>query len=92
MEELKIYKQNRINNLQKIYNETINKLNSSLQTNIRNVEISRQIKKYKTIQINNLINQYNNNVKLLTNTLNSNISLTINFTPVPPKITGTKKA
>lgn len=92
MDELKIYKQNRINNLQKIYNEIIHKLRNSLQTNIRNVEFSRQIKKYKIIQINNLINQYNNNVKFLTNTLNSNISLTQKFTPVSPKITGTKKA
>ena len=90
--ELSIYKQNRINELQNIYNLNISRLNSVLSVNITNVLKSRQNNKSKQSQINNLINQYNNTKNVLKNTLNNNILSIQKFVPKTIKINKNKKA
>jgi hypothetical protein len=79
--ELSIYKQNRINELQNIYNSNIYRLNSSLAINIKKVQNSRLNNRAKQININNLINQCNNTKNVLKNTLNNNILSIQNFVP-----------
>jgi len=86
--ELSIYKQNRIIELQNIYNSNISRLNSALAINIRNVQNSRQNNKVKQSQINNLINQYNSNKIVLRNILNNNILSIQKF--IPKTITNNK--
>ena len=68
--ELDIYKQNRIQNLQNIYNGNISRLYSTLITNIKNNQLARFLSQnVKQTNINNLITQYNANVNILTTIL-----------------------
>jgi hypothetical protein len=90
--ELAIYKQNRINELQNIYNSNVVRLNSALSNNIRNVQNSRQNNKVKQKQINNLIAQYNTNINNFKTILNSNVLSIQNFVPKTITINKNKKA
>jgi hypothetical protein len=47
--DLDIYKQNRINRLNKIFVNVVSRLNSTLNTNIRNVQLSRNRNKQQLI-------------------------------------------
>ena len=90
--ELSIYKQNRINDLQNIYNSNTSRLYSALAINIRNIQNSRLNVKSKQSQINKLINQYYFNVNTLNNILNKNILQINNFIPKNIKINKNKNA
>jgi hypothetical protein len=90
--ELATYKQNRINNLQNIFNSNIASLNAALVNNARKIQNSRINVKAKQIQINNLISQHNNNVNILKQNLNKNITFIQNFSPKPITVNGKKKA
>lgn len=79
MSELAIYKQNRINELVKIYNCNVSLLNSVLVINIRNVQLSNN--RNKTSLINALINKNNNDIITLKNNLNSAIQKVNAFIP-----------
>ena len=91
--ELDIYKQNRIQNLQNIYNGNISRLYSALITNIRNNQLARFLSQnVKQTNINNLITQYNANVNILTTNLKQNIVNIQKFTPKQVTINKNKKA
>jgi len=90
--ELAIYKKNRINELQNIFNSNIARFNSELINNARNIQKTRLSVKVKQAQINNLITQYNNNVNILKQKLNKNIIVIQNFYPKPTIVNGKKKA
>lgn len=90
--ELAIYKKNRINELQKIFNSNVASLNAALINNARKIKTTRLSAKVKQTQINNLINQYNNNVNILKQNLNKNIAIIQKFSPNPISINGKKKA
>lgn len=92
LSELSLYKQNKINNLQKIYNDNISRLYSSLIINVKNVEKSSLTIKNKQIQINNLINQYYINVNSLKTYFNNSVLNIQQFTPKQIKINNNKKA
>jgi hypothetical protein len=77
--ELSIYKQNRIKELQNIYNSNVSRLYSALNVNISNVNKSRNNKSVKEKQINKLVNQYKYNVNVLQTILNQNIKNIRNF-------------
>lgn len=77
--ELAIYKQNRINQLNKNYNLNLARLNSALVINIRNIQVSRL--RNKPALINTLITKYNNDVKNLRNQLNLAINSINSFNP-----------
>jgi hypothetical protein len=82
--DLSIYKQNRINEFQNIYNNNTSRLYSNVLINIRNIQKSRLNVKTKQLQLINLINQYNNNLNSLKTVFNKSI-LSIN-TYVPKSI------
>jgi hypothetical protein len=90
--ELVIYKQNRINTIQNMFNSNIARLNSDVINNARKIQNTRLSAKVKQTQINNLISQYNNNVNILKQNLNKNITLIQNFSPKPISVNGKKKA
>jgi hypothetical protein len=90
--ELAIYKKNRINELQNIFNSNVARLNSALINNVRNIKKTRLSAKVKQAQINNLIRQYNNNVNILKPNLNQNITVIQNFYPNTIIVNGEKKA
>jgi hypothetical protein len=90
--ELAIYKKNRINELQNIFNSNVARFNSGLINNARNIQKTRLSAKVKQAQINNLISQYNNNVNILKQNLNKNITIIHNFSPKPITVNGKKKA
>lgn len=90
--ELNTYKQNQINLLKNNYNVNVTRLNASLASNIKNIQISRQTSKVKTALINNLIAQYNINLNTLKTVLNDNITIVQNFKPSPIIINNNKKA
>lgn len=92
MSELDTYKKIRIDKNKQIFNNTVSKLYSSLVTNIRIVQNSRQIVATKQKQINSLINQYNINVKNLQINLNNTIISIQNFFPKKIVINNKKKA
>ncbi len=77
--DLDIYKQNRINQLNKIFVNVVSRLNSTLNTNIRNVQLSRNRNKQQLI--NALISKYNNDVAILRSNLNSSINQINSFKP-----------
>ena len=80
--ELEIYKKNRISEFQKIYNNNVSRLYSSLVSNIRNIQSARFVSQIiKQRNINNLITQYNANVKILQNALTQAITGVQNFSP-----------
>jgi hypothetical protein len=90
--ELAIYKKNRINELQNIFNSNVARLNSALINNARNIKKTRLSAKVKQAQINNLIRQYNNNVNILKPNLNQNITVIQKFYPKTIIVNGEKKA
>lgn len=90
--ELAIYKKNRINELQNVFNTNLARLNYYLATNISNVKKTRLTAKVKQTQINNLISQYNNNVNNLRQILNKNITVIQSYLPPPTIINKNKKA
>jgi hypothetical protein len=77
--ELAIYKQNRINELNRIFSNNIARLNSALAINIRNIQMSRNRNKQQII--NSLIVKYNNDVAILRRNLNNSINKVNSFTP-----------
>ena len=77
--ELQVYKQNRINQANNIFNNNLSRLNSALAINIKNIQVSRA--RNKSSLINGLINKYNNDVLLLRNNLNITIKKINSFTP-----------
>lgn len=77
--ELAIYKQTRINNLNKNFTANVARLNAVLANNIRNIQLSRF--KNKQTLINALIAKYNNDVSVLRNNLHSAINVIKSFTP-----------
>lgn len=90
--DLAIYKQNRIIELQKNYNTNVSRLYSILFNNIKVIQKSRLAQKVKQRQINNVNTQYNNLVNSLKKTLNNNILNIQNFVPKIVTITGKKSA
>uniref|UniRef100_A0A6C0IHP7 Peptidase C14 caspase domain-containing protein n=1 Tax=viral metagenome TaxID=1070528 RepID=A0A6C0IHP7_9ZZZZ len=80
--ELDIYKKNRINEIQNIYNTNVARLYSDLANNIKNIQSTRLISQsVKQRNINNLITQYNTNVNTLKNSLTQAITTLQNFKP-----------
>ena len=77
--DLAIYKQNRINELNRTFNNNLSRLNSTLNSNIRSVQISRNRNKQQLI--NALISKYNNDVSILRRNLNSAIAAINSFKP-----------
>ena len=92
MNELDTYKKIRIDKNKQIFNNTVSKLYSSLVTNIRIVQNSRQIVSTKQKQINSLINQYNININNLKINLDKNILSIQNYVPKKIVINKNKKA
>ena len=77
--ELQIFKQNRINQLNTIFNSNVARLNSTLANNIRIIQNSRA--RNKPALINSLRNQYNMDIIALRNNLNASIQKINSFTP-----------
>jgi len=90
--ELNIYKQNKINYAQNIFNENSKELYYRLIINIRNIQNSRNSLKNKQLRINNLVNQYYNNINNLKQNLRNYIKLINNFSPNEIIINNNKKA
>ena len=90
--DLEIYKQNRINENNSIFNSTVNRLYSVLISNIKNIQKSRQTNTVKQKQINNLINQYYININIIKINLDKSIISIRNYTPKNIKIITKKKA
>ncbi len=77
--ELAIYKQNRINILNRNYTTSVARLNAALVTNIRSIQFSRLPNKQNVI--NALIAKYNNDISILKKNLASTINAVNSFTP-----------
>ena len=90
--DLDIYKQNRINENNTIFNNSVSRLYSALVSNIRSVQISRQSNRSKQIQINSLFNQYYSNVNNLKSNLDKSIVSIRNYVPKIITINKNKKA
>jgi len=91
--ELDIYKQNKIRNLQNIYNVNVSRLYSTLITNVRNIQKTRFISQnVKQTNLNKLNIQYNANVNALKTLLAQNILIVQNFIPKQIIINKNKKA
>lgn len=90
--ELAIYKQNRLLNLQKIYNANATRLYSTAIARIRTIQSSRANVKSKQVQITSVINQYYRDTAILTNTFNKSKQSIQNFTPAVISQAKRKKA
>ena len=91
--ELDIYKQNRIRELQNIYNNNASRLYSDLDKNVKNIQSKILISKsMKQQNINKLITQYKANINILKNALAQAISDVNKFTPKQISINNNKKA
>jgi len=77
--EILIYRKNRINELNRIFNSTLARLNTTLATNIRSVQKSRN--KNKQQLINALIAKYNSDVAILRKNLAIAITNMNSFKP-----------
>lgn len=77
--ELSIYKQNRINEINKIYNTNLVRLNSTLVTNIRSIQSSRL--RNKQSLINSIVRKYNSDLSILRRNLTNSINMVNSFTP-----------
>lgn len=77
--ELQLYKQIRIDDLNRIFNSNLARLNSILVVNIRNTQLSRG--RNKQMLINYLVNKYNSDVNILRGGLNQSIQKIKSFTP-----------
>lgn len=90
--ELDIYKNNRINELNQSFNTNLKRLNYNLINNINIIKRIRLNPRVKQRQINNLINNYSNNVNYLKQNLNKNIQIIQSYLPSPVIINKNKKA
>jgi hypothetical protein len=90
--DLAIYKQNRIIELQNIYNNNASRLYSNLVINIKNIQNSRVNVKTKQMQLINLINQYNININSLKTVFNNNVLVIKNYVPKSVTINKNKNA
>jgi hypothetical protein len=90
--ELDLYKTNRINNLNKVFNYNLSVLKTTLQKNINNVNRSNISSLLKKNKIKILTNNYNNDVTILQNKLKSDILEIKNFVPKNIVINGNKSA
>jgi hypothetical protein len=90
--DLDTYKKNRINENNAIFNASVSRLYSSLVSNIRSLQNSRQSNRIKQTQINSLVSQYNSNVNNLKINLDKSILSITNFVPKTIKINKNKKA
>jgi len=90
--ELTIYKQNRINENNAIFNRTASQLYSNLLINISAVNKSPFSARTKQIQINFLVSQYNININNLKTNLAKSVANIRNFLPKLPTINNRKKA
>ena len=90
--DLAIYKQNRIKELQKTYNTALDRLKSILNSNITNIQKSRNLSSFKQVNITNLVNQYNIAANALKLALDNNIKNIQNFVPKPNIINNNKHA
>ena len=77
--EIDIYRQNRIKQLNIIFNNSVRRLNSNLVKNIRKIRLSRI--RNKRARINILISKYNSKIYNLRNKLNFDINNINSFTP-----------
>lgn len=77
--DLDIYKKNKINVLNRIFNNNLSSLNSTLATNIRSVQMSRNRNKQQLI--NALTSKYNNDVSILRRNLSNSINQVNSFKP-----------
>jgi hypothetical protein len=77
--DLTIYKQNRINELNRNFNSAVARLNSTLSINVRSIQSSRL--RNKPAIINTLIAKYNSDVAILRRNLTNSINLVNSFTP-----------
>jgi hypothetical protein len=77
--ELAIYKQNRINEVNRKFSIIISRLNSLLAINIRSIQLSRL--NNKQLRINALIVKYNNDIAILKSNLNISINQINLFKP-----------
>jgi len=77
--DLAIYKQNRINELNLIFNNLVLRLNSTLSINIRSIQLSRLNNKQS--RINALIAKYNSYLSILRRNLANSINLVNSFKP-----------
>lgn len=92
MSELALYKQNRINENNSIYNKTITQLYLTLLINITNVNKSPYNIHTKKSLIRSLTNTYTINVNNLTVNLNKSNTIIRNFVPKTHLINRNKKA
>jgi hypothetical protein len=79
--ELNTYKQNKINQLNRIFNIKFARLKSDLTANIAKVNKSVISFRQKQILINQLNAQYNKNINILKTQRNASITNTLNFIP-----------
>jgi hypothetical protein len=77
--ELSIYKQNRIKELNKNFTSSLMRLNSNLANAIRAIQLSRSRNKLQFI--NNLIQKYNYDLSLLKKNLDNSIKIINSFKP-----------
>lgn len=77
--DLTVYKQNRINELNRNFTSAVSRLNSILVTNVRSIQVSRL--RNKPAIINSLIAKYNSDVAILRRNLSNSINLVNSFTP-----------
>jgi len=71
--EIDIFKQNRINELTRVFNSNVSVLNSVLANNIIYIKNTKLHPQVKQVKINNLISEYNNKIASLKVILNNNI-------------------
>ena len=90
--DLDTYKQNRINENNSIFNDSVSRLYSAVVSNIRAVQRSRQNNNVKQRQISFLTNQYHSNVNNLKSNLDKSILSIKNYEPKTIKINKNKKA
>jgi hypothetical protein len=90
--DLDIYKQNRINENNYIFNSSLSRLNLNINSNIRNIQGLRQNPSLKQRQINKLIMQYYIDVYALKSNLAKSILSIKNYVPKVIPINKKKKA
>lgn len=90
--DLDTYKQNRINENTAIFNASIARLYSAINSNVKAVQRSRQSNSAKQNQINALINQYYTNANNLKINLDKSILSIKNYVPKTITINKNKKA
>ena len=90
--DLDTYKQNRIKENTDIFNTSVSRLHSSVVSNIRAIQRSRQNNTVKQRQINYLVNQYYANVNSVKSNLDKSIVSIRNYVPKTITINKNKKA